>query len=211
MKIRSGYVSNSSSSSFLVVYHDISNFIKFSLFDYFSRFLSDVQKSDEEMVLNYIKYAIVEFLHSRYDGIEHSFTDFEHFYSTDRDNWVDMVIEYEYQDTIVDSIVNKMIDMVKTASEEGEVIESTEHPIWNKVYHVIHESSDLITEEATKFMTHLKDKGHKIAVVIYGSDVASDDDVYNSELHSYLETKLLPMMTCNPDEDKFRVYSQSHH
>lgn len=208
MKIRSGYVSNSSSSSFLVVYHDISNFIKFSLFDYFSRFLSDVQKSDEEMVLNYIKYAIVEFLHSRYNELEHSFTDFEHFYSTDRDNWVDMVIEYEYQDTIVDSIINKMIDMVKTASED---IESTEHPIWKKVYNVIHESSDLITEEATKFMTHLKDKGYKIAVVIYGSDVASDDDVYNSELHSYLETKLLPMMTCNPDEDKFRVYSQNHH
>lgn len=208
MKIRSGYVSNSSSSSFLVVYHDISNFIKFSLFDYFSRFLSDVQKSEEEHVIKYMEYAIVEFLHSRYNELEHSFTDFEHFYSTDRDNWVDMVIEYEYRDDIVDSIVNKMIDMVKTASED---IESTEHPIWKKVYHVIHESSDLITEEATKFMTHLKDNGYKIAVVIYGSDVASDDNVYNSELHSYLETKLLPMMTCNPDEDKFRVYSQSHH
>ena len=208
MKIRSGYVSNSSSSSFLVVYHDISNFIKFSLFDYFSRFLSDVQKSDEEMVLNYIKYAIVEFLHSQYNGIEYRFTDSEHFYSTDRDNWVDMVIEYEYQDTIVDSIINKMIDMVKTASED---IESTEHPIWKKVYNVIHESSDLITEEATKFMTYLKDKGYKIAVVSYGNDVASDDDVCDYELHSYLKTKLLPMMTCNPDEDKFRVYSQSHH
>jgi hypothetical protein len=211
MKIRTGYVSNSSSSSFLVVYHEITDFVRFSLFDYFSRFISDVQKSEEKHVIMYMEYAIREFLHSKYNGLEHIYTDYEHFHSSDIDSWIDLVVQYEYRDDIVDSIVNKMSKMLKDAKADNECIESTEHPIWDKVYHVIYDSEDLIKEEATKFVQYLKDKGYKLAVVIYGSDVASDDDVYNYDLHCYLESGLLPMMEKNPDADKFGVYSQSHH
>lgn len=54
MKIRTSYVSNSSSSSFLIICKNFSEFDKFKVFDGYETFKEDFDKSSEEEAINWL-------------------------------------------------------------------------------------------------------------------------------------------------------------
>lgn len=69
MKIRSNYVSNSSSSSFLIVYENENFFNKFKEFNGYTQFINDIKKENKEEAIGFIQNFLCKywsFTHRQY-------------------------------------------------------------------------------------------------------------------------------------------------
>ena len=74
MKIRMGFVSNSSSSSFLVAYKNFEDFFRFSLFNGFKIFIEDMKKTKDfdKNVKEFIVRKLEDYFYCHYYNISSS-------------------------------------------------------------------------------------------------------------------------------------------
>ena len=88
MKIRSGYVSNSSSSSFLICFNDeneFSKFDKFNKFNMYKNFMIDFKNKtfyNDESSIELIESILFEYLYSIGDNVsfEADYVDYQQYY-----------------------------------------------------------------------------------------------------------------------------------
>jgi len=93
MKIRNGFVSNSSSSSFVVIYKSDNDFIKFDKFKGYQEFINDLNNSNVKDA----EVAISEHLKGFYYNTYSKFT-YEEYYKIDNQmsfnfDWLDFLFE----------------------------------------------------------------------------------------------------------------------
>lgn len=208
MKIRNGYVSNSSSSSFMIVYKNINDFIKLKMFDGYNTLINDIKNNNLNDFVTYISSMLYMGLYTVYEA-----------YTKDE---LEPPIQWEIYD---------LFDMCKLSNESTNKLEQSYckkmHEI-NKLgfefknktanysikekYDAIHDymqnfySNDRkIKNEckkiAEKIVKRLKMKNYKIAILRY-----EDHD----SLGSYMEHQFMPFVKINPDR-KYEIWSSSNH
>lgn len=69
MKIRNGYVSNSSSSSFLIIFKNIFEFCDFHTFSHYKMFEDDLRNATEESGVNHLESLIFQSYYEKYDSV----------------------------------------------------------------------------------------------------------------------------------------------
>ena len=104
MKIRNGFVSNSSSSSFLIIYKSLKDFCKFEMFECFETFYNDLKNADPSIAFNHIRAIIDGALYRLYDRLENFM-----FLNTENDVW-DLLemsrVPYEEYRNLEEKILN---------------------------------------------------------------------------------------------------------
>lgn len=190
MKVRNGYVSNSSSSSFLVIFTDKSAFDNFKPFKGYLRFIKDLDAEDEKSAITFVKsemegklYELKETLADRFREKYKPFWDDDYFMSNNA--WNHIPWDFNYKDTDFD----KKADMLREAGEKG--IEAIED-CYSKLS---------CQKEAETFIRFLKLKGYKAVAVEY--EDGTDDG-------AYMETRFMPFLKSCPEGD-FMIYIMNCH
>lgn len=111
MKIRSSFVSNSSSSSFLIVFQNIFDFYDFKTFKSFDFFEQDLRNATEESGLNLLKDAIFECYLDEYERFSSG------------ESYTDKLVTYEISNLfklakLSDKEFTESIEKVKTLKEK---------------------------------------------------------------------------------------------
>lgn len=188
MKVRNGYVSNSSSSSFLVIYKDESDFDKFKSFNGFDEFISDLASSDKKEVFSFLNTEAQSVLYDFYDAFIKEMEGYNnHLMDLSRTTWNDLTYDFEYKDTIL----QKKIRVLKKGFEEGKSKEEMEELFYKQK----------TNREVKKLVEHVENKGWKLGVVEYEDD---------TKFGAYMETKFMPFLARNPEDD-FYVYIMNCH
>lgn len=191
MKFRNGYVSNSSSSSFLVFYKNIEDFEKFQFFnehDSYNEFMNDLKSSNESQTLELITSLIEEYIYCFKENFICQMEGKESFYSYDElayKPWTNIPYDLKYTDT---SVRNKLEKLRKTTALSKKDV--------NDCYYKMKFDKD-----AEKFMDFLKKEGFTVKAIEY-----SDDTTFGN----YMEHSFMPFVMHYPGKEII-VYCQSNH
>lgn len=224
MKIRTNYVSNSSSSSFLIIYKDISDFSKFEPFKGYERFCNDLNNSNYEKGLEHLKSIIFESLYDEYD----SRTQFKKIYCSNNVYHImimaDMKLD-EYQNLVykieelADDFYEKIIDkypgliheiqyyenyhMMPGKEEEKKFIEKCQDEFQEAFYDETFygELEKSSNELAEKIMEKLKEKNYEVRSISYED---------HTEEGSMMETGFMPFIAKNHERNYEIITTYEH-
>jgi len=206
MKIRTGYVSNSSSSSFLVVCKDSSVFDKFRDFNGYSNFIRDF--NEKENVNNHPEDLIADFI------MNEMYSHFEIFVSRAKGKylddefmkiiqWYDLCQFFSYQEPEL----RKCRDEISVLGEKF-VKKMKNNPKFDwldKNYNKFHaqylEIEDRAHDIAKKFLESDNVKGWIIKSLVYADETAEG---------SFMEHQFMPFMMSCPERDMLVLCENNH-
>ena len=208
MKIRTGFVSNSSSSSFLVIYRDIDDFNRFSGFVELPSLVHDLSTSTVDKVFGFVKELI---LRDGYDSYYKYTSNYEDVHSTTSDFWeIQELVQLSGAD---DSKYCEWRGKISTAGfafyREHDVANATYvyDKDWYRAYDAawsdtISKDLDVIASElARDIVDRLSAGGYAAACVEY-----EDHDDYGC----YMEHDFMPMIAADADH-KISVITINNH
>lgn len=193
MKMRNGYVSNSSSSSFLVVYNSLVDFTPFRLFEKgYNRLMRDIPSSTDEDVIGFIESIIANYFYGLKEVYE------KELYTNDNSGNARFDFSYNNQWNTFscalhipyDILNEKEIALELAADESMEALNIAYEKIENEGYR----------NEAEKIFGILKEN-FKMAAMEYED---------HTDIGSYMEHDFMPFIKHNPD-NKFAVFTQNNH
>ena len=193
MKMRNGYVSNSSSSSFLVVYDNLEDFAPFRLFEKgYNCLMHDIPSSTDEDVIGFIESFIANYFYGLKEVYE------KELYTNDNSGNAHFDFNYSNQWNTFSYILNipygilneKVIALELAADESMEALNIAYEKIEDEGYR----------NEAEKIFGILKEN-FKMAAIEYED---------HSDIGSYMEHDFMPFISHNPD-GKFKVFVQNNH
>lgn len=201
MKIRASYVSNSSSSSYLIICKSFEEFDKFKVFKGYDTFMKDLQKSRERSALDWIAAEIRALFYCRFRAACAPATmTSSNIYDTyiARNNTYELThyaIEYSDQPE----------RCVKTQQAEialGYIITSTDSNEERKQKCEDFIDSLNYEELAKEVLDSIKNKGYNLRSIRYEDDL---------ELGYYMEHYFMPFLAQNPEAEKQQVFTRSEH
>lgn len=193
MKIRANYVSNSSSSSYLVLCRNFEEFNKFKVFEMYERFKEDFDNSKKEDVISWLRTELYSYFYYLHQVNKHESGHLN-------DLWQDALrsnnaMELVYLDNalaetqkIIHEHRKNMYDLIKSSTSE-EVEEYYEESI---NYEAI----------AKTLYKELRNLGYTIASFEYCDH---DDD------ESYMEHAFMPFLARNPEVQYQQVFTRNEH
>lgn len=194
MKVRTGFVSNSSSSSFLIVCKDFSEFDKFKCFIDYDVFKEDYNDSSEEDAKIWIETEFKDYFYNLVYAAKHKNDYMRSFYLDrhDDNNIVDLLFTenkyYDQSNALFTSYMNKINGYIR-----DDKVEEAEAFVRNDVDY------DQLTDA---LMKKHKDKGFTLRAVSYED---------HSEVGSYMEHQFMPFLSYNPESEYKQVYRRNEH
>lgn len=194
MKMRNGYVSNSSSSSFLVVYDNLEDFAPFRLFEKgYNRFMEDVVKSTSDEVIGYIKMLLDDYFYHLKEIYEREL------FNNGKD--YDERFEFSYNNQFNTFMCNFNIPLPKTIDKYEKSLEAAADESQEALEQAYEKITDKELTTAAKIIYECLQAKHKTAFIEYED---------HTDIGSYMEHDFMPFMRHNPD-NKFSVFIQNNH
>lgn len=206
MKIRNGFVSNSSSSSFLVIsFNKIYDFFKFKDFKGHDIFMKDIENDTDEESKGFIYSFLIDYYYDEYskfmkkdmpgginiDNIDYIRYLFDISGADDKDYW-----------NIISKVnKNGMEFWVKNHDNFGTNKNQDEIRDYQNSYYEDEESKRKIEETANKIFDGMKAKGINVNFVRYDDD--TDDGCY-------METGFMPFLMANPEKNYCIISINEH-
>jgi hypothetical protein len=207
MKIRNSFVSNSSSSSFVVIYKSDNDFIKFDRFKGYQEFINDLNNSNIKDAEVAISEHLKEFYYNTYFKFTH-----EEYYKNDSRmvfnfDWLDFLFE---ESKVDDKEWWNIIQETNLKGSEFWMANKENLNANNPEYVKYHdgywndketEAKMKIKDIAKQIVKGLKDNGYNLGWMRYHDDT---NEGY------YMETGFMPFIKCNPERD-YLIITQSEH
>ena len=233
MKIRSGYVSNSSSSSFLIIYNDMSDFIKFSQFEGYEIFVNDALKAefDEDKTLrktifSHVATMVRDDLYTFMNSILYKTSEWFDSYTNDTYDFVnDSNFESEHSKLL--DIARKNVDelikaLIKRFGKRkiNKILESRGKEIYEFFKDNPQDFSDFsdltriyfdklyeseFSDAVNKFTEEIIDEYKKL-----GKKIILLRYYDEQKSGSYMEHSFMPFLAKNP-EGKYKIYITNEH
>ena len=196
MKIRAGFVSNSSSSSFLVVCKDFKEFDKFKVFTDYAVFAEDYNDSSEEDARLWIEIEFKDLFYHLIYAAKHKNDSMHSFYSAmyNKNNIADLVdLAYVAADSAVDQehFTSYMNKVHKYIWEDK--VEEEERFVSNYIDYC--QLADIL-------MKQLKERGFTLRALTYED---------HSDVGSFMEHHFMPFLSYNPKSEYKQVYRRNEH
>lgn len=212
MKTRAGYVSNSSSSSFLVLYHDVSEFDNFSKFDGYETMLKDIKsnsmniekcKMHLEMEMNNKIYDLINIAWNRMNEnnwpysatyfADAAFDDLIYFLNLDQDEKAGAFLMDEFHSKLMEY------------ADEHPVPENIDYKEQQKYRYKLKKFAEQhmpdVKETASLLCDKMAEKGYQLSTIRYSDDCGCG---------SYMEHEFMPFVKICP-EAKFHVNILNQH
>ena len=213
MKVRNGFVSNSSSSSFLVAYHSKDDFSKFSKFDGYKELLHDLSSKRNsslstsvehvEMVIDNYLYFFTDHMVDRVCGCDddrdsHDYEEYyELIYNLECDDEEFMAPINKYRDDVRD-MLEKMAGEGELKAKDGYIDASVRFEAVEKTNR-LRPDAHAIAEAMCQWI--IMKKGMLVSTVEYEDD---------SDFGAYMEHEFMPFLSHCPRADFF-VHRHSMH
>lgn len=193
MKVRTGFVSNSSSSSFLIVCKDFSEFDKFKCFIDYDVFKEDYNDSSEEDAKIWIETEFKDLFYNRIYVAKHKNDSMYSFYSDmyNKNNIWDLMFS-EADNAVDHGLCTSYMNKVSMYIWEDKVEEAEEF-VRNDIDYG--QLTDIL-------MRQLKERGFTLRAVSYED---------HSEVGSYMEHQFMPFLSYNPESEYKQVYRRNEH
>jgi heme oxygenase len=205
MKIRTNYVSNSSSSSFLVICHNKEyDFIKFKEFNGYDVFMKDIQVTNEKEAKEFIaSFLMNHYYHEHMKYLKKKLPDI----NLDDLSYIDYLFEISGIDD------SKYWNIIQETNRIGSNfwIENEDNLETNKILNEIRKYEDSyyenkdnkckITEIANEIFDNLKSKGVFVEFIRYEDDTKQG---------AYMEQGFMPFLNANPEKN-YCIISCSEH
>lgn len=204
MKIRNGFVSNSSSSSFLVVYHTKDDFAKFSQFEGYDDLINGIGGDSDEDVLSHISTVISSYLSCTTDRCSDYVTGTDMASEFSSGEYFNLVYGLEIPDEMtspIDKYDKAMWDYAdevkaaavipdKKADHQGfwKCVDGIRKQISDKSEEVL-SGTDGLKDMPNRILGFIKSKGYAVSCVEYGDD--TDDG-------AYMEHEFMPFVAMAP-------------
>lgn len=184
MKIRTGFVSNSSSSSFLLLMKDKSILDKLDSFEETATLKTDLDYN-EESVKGFLRGLVFNNLWYVYKSI----TEEEEMYYLPYSNtgWIDLVVHLDFKDETMEEICMYMREQ--------------DNLDWDKFDDIRTKYEDAIDKEIDRLYNFIKDKGYTCGFVRYED---------HTEDGNHMEHYFMPFVINIPDKG-FKGYRISEH